>query len=229
MKHVYCFFHPFFYKGAKPTSVQIAFLAMLYLKHIHGHDSSGSTNFDFSRSFIVNDGLATLATAFVHPNLHFRGQVIDSFLQLTSHTAFDWFAMIDPKSPTAATDRHLHQKLLDLATPIPTLEFLPSLLSHNSPFSPTTFPGGTFLSLQILGFWLSWIRALHTPSNALRLSGGAIQVLKEWANATVWGGKGDIANGEVMEVRKREERNERRGRTLLRVCKGSEKRTRPAG
>jgi len=40
--------------------------------------------------------------------------------------------------------------------------------------SPTgaTFPGGSYLSLQVLAFWLSWVRALHTRGELGRNKNG---------------------------------------------------------
>jgi hypothetical protein len=186
------------FEGAKPNSAQITFLAMLYLNHIH---SNG--DFKFAASFIEAGGLTSLVSSFSHPNLHWRGQIIDSFLQLTSHTGFDWFAVLSLDDESKAK-RRLHQCLLDLgstggtASPI----FLTKLLVENSPSSSLTFPGGSFLSLQILGFWLSWVRALHTPKNALALSPAAVEQLAAWKDAPIWSGKGDIAGGEIMAEEK---------------------------
>ena len=49
-----------------------------------------------------------------------------------------------------------------------------------------TFPGGSYLSLQILAFWLSWVRALHTKGNILRLHPRLVDVLKHWSTCEVY-------------------------------------------
>jgi hypothetical protein len=188
--HAYTRVLPMKHTGAKPSSMQITFLAMLYLCHI------SSPGYTFASSFIKHGGLQTLTDLFQHPNLHFRGQIVDTFLQITSHEDFDWFAKLDKPANVVevATGRTLHAALLSLTKQD---NFLKTLLASN-PLSTNTFPGGTFLCLQILGFYLSWIRALHTPDNNLSLSRGSLTIIKQWSECKVWSGTGEIAEGEIL-------------------------------
>jgi hypothetical protein len=74
---------------------------------------------------------------------------MDVFIQITSHPDFDWF-----QPPSSPVSHDLHRQMLALVnTP-----FVDRLLGN----SPSTFPGASFFALQILGFWLSWMRSLHT-------------------------------------------------------------------
>ena len=91
----------------------------------------------------------SLAATFVTENLYLRGQALDTFHQLTGHEGFDWF-----RDARSEEDSRLHAALRGLAAS----NFL-DLLCQNS---PSPFPGASFLCLQIMAFWLSWMRALWT-------------------------------------------------------------------
>ena len=108
---------------------------------------------------------------------------------------------LHPYSPQSCIE--LHRKLLELAKP--SSGFVKALMLN----SPTgeTFPGGSHLSLQILAFWLSWVRALHTRGNALYLHPNLSECLKAWGESEVFdfknAGAGEEPNkGSVMEEEK---------------------------
>ncbi len=62
----------------------------------------------------------------------------------------------------------------------PGLGFLAKLLRN---FEDGSFPGGTFLCLQILAFWLSWARLLYCKDRQMRVSAKILDTLRAWAAA----------------------------------------------
>ena len=90
-----------------------------------------------------------MTSLFESENLYIRGQAIDVFVQVTAHPAYDWF-----RPARSDSDKALHAALAGLA---PT-GFLESLAAN----CPPPFPGASFYCLQIMGFWLSWLRSLYS-------------------------------------------------------------------
>lgn len=167
-------------------TLQRRFLTQFYLQH--------ARNWPLVEDFCNHDGLNVLVELFVDEDLQVRGQAIDSFVQLTSHPSFDWFL-----KPIGHQAEVLHQRLLALAAP--PSQFLRHLfwniqLYSTSPaktIDPTPgnesqgfdlLPGGTHVLLQILAFYLSWVRKLYTKHNELRLSRELLALLSEWAERT---------------------------------------------
>jgi hypothetical protein len=143
--------------------VQITALAMLYLRH--------ARHWPLMRIFVRHGGLSALAALFQDANLHLRSQALDTFTQITATPAYDWFA-----PPTvAADDTALHAAMLAVGA-APASEFLPALLANRS----ASFPGGAEVALQLLAFWLSWARKLHTGEQPLRVSRTILEVLQGW-------------------------------------------------
>lgn len=60
------------------------FLALLYMVHVR--------SWPLMRDFIRAGGFCALADLFDDENLHMRAQAVDTFMQLTSPDAHDWFA-----------------------------------------------------------------------------------------------------------------------------------------
>jgi hypothetical protein len=152
--------------------VQIAHMCMLYLVHVK--------HWLFCKTFILSGGLASLAMLLDHDNLYLRGQVVDTFIILTSHEAFDWM-----KEPTGAEERQLHGQFLALQQ-VPY--FLNGLIANADP--QKTFPGGATSTLQILAMWLSWVRILYTKDRKLRLSTKLLAALHDWGRSA--GGEGQV-------------------------------------
>lgn len=166
-------------------TLQRRFLTQFYLQH--------ARNWPLVEDFCNHDGLNVLVQLFVHEDLQVRGQAIDSFVQLTSHPSFDWFL-----KPVGYQAKVLHQKLLALASP--PSQFLRHMLwniqlcstqvkatdATSGADSPTSasLPGGTHVLLQILAFYLSWVRKLYTKNNELRLSRKLLTLLSEWPEHT---------------------------------------------
>ena len=130
-----------------------------------------------------------MSSNLTHENDFIRGQAFDCFLQaskdamcaaqqssygpmqITSHQQFDWF-----KAPKDQETMQLHQAMLSISE----TGFLSRLVANKS--SPV--PNGSFVALQLLAFWLSWARKLHTGGNQLLLSRELLETLKEWSTKT---------------------------------------------
>eukprot|EP00605_Chrysophyceae_sp_TOSAG23-4_P002170 GSChrysophyteH1.ASY1.ANO1.2398.1 assembled CDS len=104
---------------------------------------------NFLEEFVIRGGLTTLAEMLDEPNLYFRGQVVEMFLTITDSDQWDWFTV-----RTDALGRTLHIRLLELSEDTGFLSKLVSNRKHS-------FPGGSMRSLQLLAFWLSWVRAMY--------------------------------------------------------------------
>lgn len=103
-------------------------------------------------------------------NLYERSQALEIFMSITDCDVYDWF-----QPPAGHADKLLHQKLLDL---INHPHFLQNLLLNRT----DSYPGGSFRALQILAFWLSWVRALYTKDQKLSLSRALMDDLHQWSS-----------------------------------------------
>jgi len=121
------------------------------------------------KEFIIVGGLETLAAMIDDENLYLRGQVLEVLLCATDCDTYDWFKPADGYS-----DKLLHSKLLDLGR---NPAFLRKLLNNRT----GSYPGGSFRSLQLIAFTLSWIRALYTADQKLQLSVVALEELRQWS------------------------------------------------
>jgi hypothetical protein len=75
----------------------------LYLRH--------AKEWTFARAFILAGGLRAVADLVVHPDLHLRGQALETLSALTDEHLFPWHE--PPRANTA--DVALHQRMLELA------------------------------------------------------------------------------------------------------------------
>lgn len=115
-------------------------------------------------------------------NLYDRGQALEIFLGITNCDTYDWF-----QPPSTHSDRLLHSKMLELANyPL----FLDNLLANRN----QSYPGGSFRALQLLAFWLSWVRALYTQDQQLLLSSKLLRELEAWSQQPI-----DVDNGVIEE------------------------------
>ena len=139
----------------------------LLLVALHTSESWGAAS-----CFIAAGGLGALAFS-LRPSvrdLSARALALDALHALSSRDDYDWFSR-----PSAADDdRRVHGAMLALGS---STTFLGDLLAqrHNS------FPGSSRASLELLAFWLSWARALHSRDGELRLSRTLLAGLEEWA------------------------------------------------
>lgn len=101
-------------------------------------------------------------------NPYVRGQVIEVFLAATDCDTFDWFVPVNDET------KHLHIRMLLLFF---DTHFLSNLLANR-----TSYPGGSMRCLQILAFYLSYLRVQHTSSQKLGLSPELLSALQEWCS-----------------------------------------------
>lgn len=126
-------------------------------------------HWSFLQEFVVQGGLDALANMLGTQNMYFRGQVIEILTCITDCDVFDWFA-----PPTTLMSRILHVRMLEMAD---HGKFLDGLVANRS----DSYPGGSARCLQILAFWLSWVRATYTQDKRLHLSPAILEQLEAWS------------------------------------------------
>jgi hypothetical protein len=133
----------------------------------------------FLNRFIIADGLEKLSLMMADSNLFVRGQALEIFLSVVDCDVFDWFA-----PPKTADELKMHEHLLQLMQPRvhagerkdDSCLFLTNIFLNRT----HTYPGGSLRALQLLAFWLSWIRVTYTKDQVLFLSEGMLDALKKW-------------------------------------------------
>ncbi|KAG1668888.1 hypothetical protein FOA52_016057 [Chlamydomonas sp. UWO 241] len=141
--------------------VMVTSLMPLYMAHVK--------SFDRMRPALVH--------LIAHPNLHVASQAMSALLDITHEEMYPWHdppITSDGRGPKDGPDRVVWHRMYELSrSPL-----IPNLLLHQ----PDTFPGSSLLSLRLLAFYMSWLRCHFTPKKELRLSGGMLALLKEWAS-----------------------------------------------
>lgn len=143
----------------------------------------------FMADFVLADGLFALADLVFDSNLYERSQAMEIFLSATDCDVFDWFIL-----PSDPVTQQLHGKLLAVGRQTRLLENLAANRLHS-------YPGGGFRALQVLAFWLSWVRALHTPGQVLTLPLQLQEDLRQWASRTDHEDPGDGDHSGVDETK----------------------------
>ena len=146
--------------------LQVLFVSMLYLVH--------SKNWSLMTSFIRSGGLRPLSGLLAHENVYIRSQSIDLMLKVTSSPDIDWF-----ETPSEKLTTELHQRLLELSQ----WGLAKNLLANAPEMSLADgLPvGSSYFCLQILAFYLSWMRKLYTKDGVLNLSKEILNSLKVWS------------------------------------------------
>lgn len=141
---------------------------LFYLKH--------ASDWAFVVEFVLLDGLHVLTEQLVHGDVQTRGQALDCFVQITSNSVFDWF-----QDPRGYIDKAMHSAMAALAAPAsPFLSHLVDTVRASDSVS-----GSTFVLLQVLAFFLSWLRKFYAqPRNELRLSHELLTLLRDWRERT---------------------------------------------
>ena len=103
-------------------------------------------------------------------NLYLRGQAFEVLLSITDCDTFDWFQHHEGNTATRA----LHHRLMGLSQ---HPNFLAGLLDNRT----RSYPGGSLRALQLLAFWISWVRAVNTTNHILTLSDSMLRELKLWS------------------------------------------------
>jgi tetratricopeptide (TPR) repeat protein len=135
-------------------------------------------SWDFVQEFVLAGGLEPLVGLLTDTNLYERSQALETLLTVTDCDVFDWF--IPPPNHTkhsSHTVQQMHHQLLNLGT-IPF--FLDNIVKNRT----ETYPGGSFRALQLLAFWLSWVRALYTKDQKLALSRKLLEDIRLWGLAS---------------------------------------------
>lgn len=135
-------------------------LTLIYLIH--------RKSLAFNQQFIISNGILPLTIMLQYDNLYERSQALEIFLTLTDCDSFDWF-----QHPENSLTQTLHQRMLGLSN---YEAFLHNLIANRS----HSYPGGSFRALQLLAFWLSWVRALYTEDQKLILSIDLMKEIHSW-------------------------------------------------
>jgi tetratricopeptide (TPR) repeat protein len=132
------------------------------------------------QEFICAGGLKILTQLLLDNNLYSRGQAVEIFLSVTDCDTFDWFQPISDEF----SDHQLYQEMFSLLeTPL-----LYNLIENRK----SSFPGGSVRCLQLLAFWLSWLRFHFTDANhKLQLHARLLEIFRSWAT------DGDLESHEV--------------------------------
>ena len=162
--------YPKFLRNAPPgapdshpqTKCQIMFLGNMFL--VHSKDRA------FVEAFVLAGGLRALVAVFRHPNLHLRAQAIETFRQITDEDTFPWH---DKDEGEGRRGRAIRLRMFELSKG-PLMKSL--TLHFDNPF-----PGASAYCLQILAFFLSYLRHHFCKDNRLHLSAPLLDVLKRWA------------------------------------------------
>ena len=127
-------------------------------------------NKPFLEEFIRSDGLESLSKLIGSESLYMRGQAIEIFMSITDSDMIDWFRMDE--------QRHLlDSKLLKLYK---SSSFVSNLLSNRT----LSYPGGSFRCLQLLAFWMSWVRVTYTSCQILLPSPYILLQLDLWRSSS---------------------------------------------
>ncbi len=166
-------------------------LSTIFLLHRHNWKN-------FLEEFIIRGGLITLSEMLNEPNLYFRGQVVEIFLTITDCDKYDWFQI-----RSDVIGRTLHIRLLELSDNESegsysnnnnnnnNSSFLQNLISNRQ----HSYPGGSMRCLQIMAFWLSWVRAMYTKNQQLNLSYKLLNELDTWRkNGPIIDGAIDVSD-----------------------------------
>lgn len=141
--------------------IQPLLLAFIYLIH--------RKNWSFMEQFILSGSLVVIVDLIGDDNLYNRGQAIEIMLAATDCDHHDWFVRA-----TDQKTKSLHNSFLRLYS---KTTFIQNLLKNRV----NSYPGGSMRCLQILAFWLSWVRAEYTEDQCLLLSSCIIEEFRLWS------------------------------------------------
>mmetsp|Transcript_3429 Transcript_3429/g.5350 ORF Transcript_3429/g.5350 Transcript_3429/m.5350 type:complete len:773 (+) Transcript_3429:63-2381(+) len=141
-------------------------LSLVYIVH--------RKRWPFLRDFVIAGGLSVLVNMLTAPNLYARGQAVEIFLSITDCDTFDWFQPINSSQIRTA----LYMRLLSLSRG----PLLGNLLANRV----GSYPGGSMRCLQLLAFWLSWVRVMFTGEvkdspKRLQLSAELLEEVSHWS------------------------------------------------
>jgi hypothetical protein len=140
------------------------------------------------KEFVLSDGVEALIEYLDHENLYERSQAMETIVSFIDCDFFDWFA-----AATTYQTQQMHLKMISVlnssvAETKSENYFLAKLIANRQ----HSYPGGSFRALQLLAFWLSWIRALYTKDQRLGLSSKLLHEIKHWTESRGQDGKENI-------------------------------------
>jgi tetratricopeptide (TPR) repeat protein len=140
------------------------------------------------KEFVLSDGVEALIEYLDHENLYERSQAMETVVSFIDCDFFDWFA-----TPTTHQTQQMHLKMISILNSSVAENksenyFLTKLIANRQ----HSYPGGSFRALQLLAFWLSWIRALYTKDQRLVLSSKLLHEIKHWTESSGQDGKENI-------------------------------------
>ena len=118
----------------------------------------------------MRGGLEEISNLTCDENLYYRGQAFEILLSITDCDSFDWFI---PHNGNA-TAKILHSRMLNLSQ---NSNFLAGLMENRK----KSYPGGSLRALQLVAFWISWVRAMRTEKQVLYISDRMLSELRLWA------------------------------------------------
>lgn len=111
-----------------------------------------------------------LSQMIMDKNLYSRGQVVEIFLAITDCDTYDWFLPLSGDHVRTA----LYLRMVSL--------YKSDLISNLVSNRDDSYPGGSMRCLQLLAFWLSWVRFHFTNgTNVLKLSSLLLDSLTLWS------------------------------------------------
>lgn len=155
--------HPLYKPQTLVRSVLISFLYMSHLhswKHAAAFCRAGGLNALF---YLLQSDIKTdddLGARNVQQQI--SEQALDCLLIITSHPSYDWH-----EPPMARDDNLLHQEMLSIGTDKSndSTDFFKILLPE-----PLPSLASLYHRVQLLAFWLGWVRKLHTEGKPLYVS-----------------------------------------------------------
>ena len=149
-------------RNTAASRVQPLLWALVYLVH--------RKSWRFLELFVLSGGFAAISETIGDENLYVRGQAIEVMLTITDCDVNDWFK----KAGSDSNTRLLHTRLLSCYK---DKTFLKNLILNRS----SSYPGGSMRCLQILAFFLSWMRAEYSKDENLVLSNALLAAFYQWA------------------------------------------------
>jgi len=153
--------------------LQQTFAGMFYMLHIQ--------DWSLVSHFILAGGLRSLVSLFTKTQTQLQSQAVDAFLQITAHPSFDWFT-----APGDERTKSLHSAMLGLVAAPPgcpsdqatEMTLLGACMRNaNNPAL-----GTSYFCLQLIAFWLSWARKLHTRDGQLTVTQELVDCLQMWGS-----------------------------------------------
>ena len=162
------------------SKIQPLLWALVYLVH--------RKLWSFLEVFVLSGGLIAVSEMIGDNNLYVRGQAIEIMLSITDCDVNDWF-----KKAGDNNTRLLHTRLLSCYKDD---NFLKNLILNRT----HSYPGGSMRCLQILAFFLSWMRAEYSNNENIVLNNALLAVFYQWTRADSGDGESHSSSSNEIEL-----------------------------